>query len=171
MALDAPLALDSPSVSGESAGVSSSGPSGGDGVCDASCLEERHFVWRKNAAFFYDAVLSHKLEWPSLTVRPFSFGAGNAGPAESLLSPSRQDALFVDVSSASADAFGLPLRFGCVAGGLSSSQRRCLLRLARASSAGNGDGPLRAQSASPDRGPHAGAFTRSRPSRLRDIRR
>lgn len=42
--------------------------------CSNSCLdqhmEERHLVWRKNAPFFYDTILSHKFDWPSMTVRP-----------------------------------------------------------------------------------------------------
>ncbi|XP_026192495.1 histone acetyltransferase type B subunit 2 [Cyclospora cayetanensis] len=34
-------------------------------------MEERHLVWRKNAPFFYDAILSHRFDWPSMTVECF----------------------------------------------------------------------------------------------------
>lgn len=66
--LEASCSLEGLAVSGESAAPSASlsgAEGGGEG---ANAFEERHFVWRKNAAFFYDAVLSHKLDWPSLTV-------------------------------------------------------------------------------------------------------
>lgn len=31
-------------------------------------LEEDYAVWKKNTPFLYDLVISHPLEWPSLTV-------------------------------------------------------------------------------------------------------
>lgn len=31
-------------------------------------LEDRHMIWRKNAALHYSCVLSHRLDWPSMTV-------------------------------------------------------------------------------------------------------
>lgn len=31
-------------------------------------VEEEFSVWRKNTPFLYDLVISHSLEWPSLTV-------------------------------------------------------------------------------------------------------
>ncbi|CBZ56349.1 putative histone-binding protein rba-1, related [Neospora caninum Liverpool] len=54
-------------------------------------LDERHMIWRKNAALHYAAVLSHKVEWPSMTVEfltPPSSSAttGRSGSAAALLS-------------------------------------------------------------------------------------
>ncbi|KFG58573.1 WD domain, G-beta repeat-containing protein [Toxoplasma gondii RUB] len=53
-------------------------------------LDERHMIWRKNAALHYSAVLSHKVEWPSMTVEfltpPSSAATGRSGSAASVLS-------------------------------------------------------------------------------------
>ncbi|CAB4321193.1 unnamed protein product [Prunus armeniaca] len=35
---------------------------------DAALLEEEYAVWKKNTPFLYDLIISHPLEWPSLTV-------------------------------------------------------------------------------------------------------
>jgi histone-binding protein RBBP4 len=32
-------------------------------------VNEEYKVWKKNAPFLYDLVLTHALEWPSLTVQ------------------------------------------------------------------------------------------------------
>ncbi|RXH97656.1 hypothetical protein DVH24_009981 [Malus domestica] len=35
---------------------------------DSAVLEEEYAVWKKNSPFLYDLIISHPLEWPSLTV-------------------------------------------------------------------------------------------------------
>jgi hypothetical protein len=32
-------------------------------------IQEEYKIWKKNTPFLYDLVLSHALEWPSLTVQ------------------------------------------------------------------------------------------------------
>ncbi|PHJ19155.1 wd g-beta repeat-containing protein [Cystoisospora suis] len=61
------------------------------GSACAYTLEDRHMIWRKNAALHYSCVLSHRLEWPSMTVEfltpplsssfslPFRDGGGHGG--------------------------------------------------------------------------------------------
>lgn len=36
---------------------------------ESRLLEEEYRIWKKNAPFLYDCVLTHALEWPSLTVQ------------------------------------------------------------------------------------------------------
>lgn len=36
---------------------------------DQKIINEEYKVWKKNAPFLYDVVLTHPLEWPSLTVQ------------------------------------------------------------------------------------------------------
>ena len=36
---------------------------------NAKVVNEEYKVWKKNAPFLYDLVLTHALEWPSLTVQ------------------------------------------------------------------------------------------------------
>ena len=36
---------------------------------NAKVVNEEYKVWKKNAPFRYDLVLTHALEWPSLTVQ------------------------------------------------------------------------------------------------------
>lgn len=36
---------------------------------DQKIIAEEYKVWKKNAPFLYDVVLTHPLEWPSLTVQ------------------------------------------------------------------------------------------------------
>jgi hypothetical protein len=36
---------------------------------EENTINEEYRVWKKNAAFLYDTVLTHPLEWPSLTVQ------------------------------------------------------------------------------------------------------
>jgi hypothetical protein len=31
-------------------------------------INEEYKIWKKNSAFLYDMVITHALEWPSLTV-------------------------------------------------------------------------------------------------------
>ncbi|KAL8274878.1 hypothetical protein Esti_001167 [Eimeria stiedai] len=56
-------------------------PNGSSGSSSSSSIEqqieERHLVWRKNAPFFYDAILSHKFDWPSMTVECLPAGAAS----------------------------------------------------------------------------------------------
>merc|ERR1712133_95966 len=60
-----------------SGGASSSGGGTGNGEADAGFddpLEERvineeYKIWKKNTPFLYDLVMTHALEWPSLTVQ------------------------------------------------------------------------------------------------------
>tara|TARA_R110002050_G_scaffold196244_2_gene331123 strand:+ start:184 stop:360 length:177 start_codon:yes stop_codon:yes gene_type:complete len=32
-------------------------------------INEEYKIWKKNTAFLYDMVVTHSLEWPSLTVQ------------------------------------------------------------------------------------------------------
>jgi histone-binding protein RBBP4 len=36
---------------------------------DQKIIAEEYKVWKKNAPFLYDVVVTHPLEWPSLTVQ------------------------------------------------------------------------------------------------------
>ncbi|CAI9104755.1 OLC1v1003502C1 [Oldenlandia corymbosa var. corymbosa] len=52
---------------------------------DETMLEEEFTVWKKNTPFLYDLVISHSLEWPSLTVQWLpSQPSLNAADAESV---------------------------------------------------------------------------------------
>ncbi|PFH31347.1 WD domain, G-beta repeat-containing protein [Besnoitia besnoiti] len=84
-----PRASSSPSSSPTDSG----GPTPAVNGC-AYSLEERHMIWRKNAALHYGAVLSHKMEWPSMTVEfltppsssSFAGGVSGRGSAASAVS-------------------------------------------------------------------------------------
>jgi histone-binding protein RBBP4 len=32
-------------------------------------INEEYKIWKKNSAFLYDTIITHSLEWPSLTVQ------------------------------------------------------------------------------------------------------
>ena len=36
---------------------------------DENMLNEEYKIWKKNTPFLYDMVMTHALEWPSLTVQ------------------------------------------------------------------------------------------------------
>ena len=36
---------------------------------DPRVIDEEYKIWKKNTPFLYDLVLTHALEWPSLTVQ------------------------------------------------------------------------------------------------------
>lgn len=36
---------------------------------DPSVIDEEYKIWKKNTPFLYDLVMTHALEWPSLTVQ------------------------------------------------------------------------------------------------------
>lgn len=38
-------------------------------AADDKAIQEEYKVWKKNSPFLYDKVLTHSLEWPSLTVQ------------------------------------------------------------------------------------------------------
>jgi len=40
-------------------------------MCDGfdQVIDEEYKIWKKNAPFLYDMVMTHALEWPSLTVQ------------------------------------------------------------------------------------------------------
>lgn len=40
-----------------------------DGVLEANVIDEEYKIWKKNTPFLYDMVMTHALEWPSLTVQ------------------------------------------------------------------------------------------------------
>ena len=46
-------------------------------------VEEEYAVWKKNSPFLYDLIISHSLEWPSLTVHwsPLSPRPHNTDPS------------------------------------------------------------------------------------------
>lgn len=48
---------------------------------DEKQINEEYKIWKKNAPFLYDFVLTHALEWPSLTVDwlPFREECGRRG--------------------------------------------------------------------------------------------
>lgn len=37
-------------------------------VLDEKLINEEYKIWKKNTPFLYDLVMTHALEWPSLTV-------------------------------------------------------------------------------------------------------
>ena len=39
-----------------------------DAGSDEKLINEEYKVWKKNAPYLYDLVVTHALEWPSLTV-------------------------------------------------------------------------------------------------------
>ena len=40
-----------------------------DGSAEEKIINEEYKVWKKNTPFLYDMVMTHALEWPSLTVQ------------------------------------------------------------------------------------------------------
>ena len=36
---------------------------------DERQIEDDYKIWKKNSAFLYDVIMTHALEWPSLTVQ------------------------------------------------------------------------------------------------------
>ena len=38
-------------------------------IVEDRLIQEEYKVWKKNSPFLYDKVLTHSLEWPSLTVQ------------------------------------------------------------------------------------------------------
>ncbi|KAJ0967017.1 hypothetical protein J5N97_023934 [Dioscorea zingiberensis] len=55
----------------------------------AAEAEEEYRVWKKNTPFLYDLVISHALEWPSLTVQwlPSSLSSSSSSASSSLQTP------------------------------------------------------------------------------------
>jgi len=54
------------------AGSSGAGPAAGDTFDDAveeRVINEEYKIWKKNTPFLYDLVMTHALEWPSLTAQ------------------------------------------------------------------------------------------------------
>jgi histone-binding protein RBBP4 len=47
-------------------------------------IEEEHMIWKKNSPFLYDVVVTHELEWPSLTVQWFPDKVSQPGKPYSL---------------------------------------------------------------------------------------
>ena len=56
-----------PTVQGESNLVESSEFSSNSSL--EKQINDEYKIWKKNASFLYDLVLTHALEWPSLTVQ------------------------------------------------------------------------------------------------------
>ena len=42
--------------------------SGAGAAADEKSINEEYKIWKKNTPFLYDIVMTHALEWPSLTV-------------------------------------------------------------------------------------------------------
>lgn len=42
---------------------------GSDGSMEEKVINEEYKIWKKNTPFLYDMVMTHALEWPSLTVQ------------------------------------------------------------------------------------------------------
>lgn len=40
-----------------------------DDIAEDRTIQEEYKVWKKNSPFLYDKVVTHSLEWPSLTVQ------------------------------------------------------------------------------------------------------
>ncbi|VDM69626.1 unnamed protein product [Strongylus vulgaris] len=40
-----------------------------DGSMEEKVINEEYKIWKKNTPFLYDMVMTHALEWPSLTVQ------------------------------------------------------------------------------------------------------
>ena len=38
-------------------------------AADEKSIKEEYKIWKKNTPFLYDVVMTHALEWPSLTVQ------------------------------------------------------------------------------------------------------
>nr|XP_039268179.1 histone-binding protein RBBP4-like [Styela clava] len=49
--------------------ASSSAAIGGDEALEERVINEEYKIWKKNTPFLYDLVMTHALEWPSLTVQ------------------------------------------------------------------------------------------------------
>ena len=43
--------------------------SGDDVLNEERQINEDYKIWKKNSAFLYDLIMTHALEWPSLTVQ------------------------------------------------------------------------------------------------------
>lgn len=46
-----------------------SNSNGGGEVNEEAIINEEYKIWKKNTSFLYDLVMTHALEWPSLTVQ------------------------------------------------------------------------------------------------------
>ena len=44
-------------------------PAGDDVVNEERQINDDYKIWKKNSAFLYDLIMTHALEWPSLTVQ------------------------------------------------------------------------------------------------------
>uniref|UniRef100_A0A8C6E7A3 Histone-binding protein RBBP4-like N-terminal domain-containing protein n=1 Tax=Moschus moschiferus TaxID=68415 RepID=A0A8C6E7A3_MOSMO len=42
-----------------------------DDAGEERVINEEYKIWKKNTPFLYDLVMTHALEWPSLTAQPF----------------------------------------------------------------------------------------------------
>ena len=42
---------------------------GYDGAVEERLINEEYKIWKKNTPFLYDLVMTHALEWPSLTAQ------------------------------------------------------------------------------------------------------
>jgi histone-binding protein RBBP4 len=45
------------------------GPCTGEEELEEKIVNENYKIWKKNVPFLYDMVVTHSLEWPSLTVQ------------------------------------------------------------------------------------------------------
>lgn len=43
--------------------------SGDDATNEERQINDDYKIWKKNSAFLYDLIMTHALEWPSLTVQ------------------------------------------------------------------------------------------------------
>ena len=46
-----------------------SGAGGYDDAIEERVINEEYKIWKKNTPFLYDLVMTHALEWPSLTAQ------------------------------------------------------------------------------------------------------
>jgi len=49
--------------------VPCAGPCAGEEELEEKIVNENYKIWKKNVPFLYDMVVTHSLEWPSLTVQ------------------------------------------------------------------------------------------------------
>uniref|UniRef100_A0A8C7YJL8 Retinoblastoma binding protein 4 n=1 Tax=Oryzias sinensis TaxID=183150 RepID=A0A8C7YJL8_9TELE len=67
-----------------------------DDAVEERVINEEYKIWKKNTPFLYDLVMTHALEWPSLTAQwlPDVTRSASEGPPEggiwSLLEPQSQ---------------------------------------------------------------------------------
>lgn len=40
-------------------------------IVQEKCVNEEYKIWKKNAPYLYDLVVTHAFEWPTLTVQWF----------------------------------------------------------------------------------------------------